>query len=51
MKGEINQINAWLLSDSGNLIDRHIKTYSAINILTLGLHDTTSFASVQCCFD
>ena len=52
MKGVINQINAWFLSYSGNLTDdRCIKTYSAINILTLGLHETPSFASGKCCFD
>lgn len=45
MKGVINQINAWLLSYSGNLIDIHTKTHSAINILTLGLWEVLSFAS------
>lgn len=51
MKGVINQINAWLLSYSGNLIDRHIKTYTAVNIWTLGLHEIPNFASEKCCVD
>lgn len=51
VKGVINQINAWFLSYSGNLIDRCIKTYRAIKILTPGLHKTPSFASGKCCFD
>lgn len=50
MKGVINQINAWLLSYRGNLVGRHIKTYNALNILTLGLHEIPNFGSGKCCF-
>lgn len=51
MKGVINQINAWLLSYSVNLMDRNIKSYPAINILTLDLCEVPSFASGKCGFD
>lgn len=51
MKGVINQINAWCLSYSAHLTDGHMRTCSAIDNLTLGLHHMPGSASVEGCFD
>lgn len=51
MKGVINQINAWCLSYSGHLTDRHMRSCSTIDNLILDVHHMPGSASMESCFD